>query len=96
MNEERKLQNIVEEAGAEFVHIKDGLVVFRAGPNEGPISLYPDALRSTEDVRLALKNYRERQHAQTWELSERKVRSQAELLDPSEDHYNRWTGQPHG
>lgn len=69
MNQEQKLQNIVEEAGAEFVHLKDGVVVFRAGPNEDPISLYPYALRSVVDVQLALKNARERNQAQAWELT---------------------------
>jgi hypothetical protein len=48
-------KTLVESAGAEYVAERDGVVYFRACDDCATISLYAFALRSTEDVRLALK-----------------------------------------
>jgi hypothetical protein len=61
-------RGIVERAGGQFVGIKDGLVLFTAGPGLEPLSLYPFAVRSEEDIRLALKSVSERKKAAMWEL----------------------------
>jgi hypothetical protein len=72
MTVERSFQKLIEAAGGRFVCIKDGSIIFMPGPgeNETPISLYPHALRSTADVRLAIKSVREKQKAAQWEMSE--------------------------
>jgi hypothetical protein len=63
-------KRLVEDGGGEFVDLKDNSVYFRSAPGERIISLYPAALKSPEDVGLALKNCRERKQAQAWELAE--------------------------
>jgi hypothetical protein len=59
---------IVERAGAEFVGIENGSVLFRANARSRTCKLYPYALKSTEDVLLALKAQRERQKESMWEF----------------------------
>jgi hypothetical protein len=60
MNGELHYKTLVERAGALFVGVSNGSVIFRSGPGEANISLYQFALRSEKDVQLAVKNYRER------------------------------------
>jgi hypothetical protein len=52
-------QTVVESAGATFVAEREGVVYFRADDGM-TISLYAFALRSIDDVELALKSHRER------------------------------------
>ena len=61
---------VVERAGAEFVGIENGSVLFRANASSPTCKLYPYALKSTEDVLLALKAQRERQKEAQWEFAE--------------------------
>jgi hypothetical protein len=49
----------VSEAGAEYIGVCDGSVRFRDPETGVVLSLYTHALRSVEDVRLALKASRE-------------------------------------
>jgi hypothetical protein len=54
------LRFFVEQAGAEFVGVSDGSVLFR-DPHTGEVSsLYVSGLRGAEDVAAALRRCRER------------------------------------
>jgi hypothetical protein len=68
MSMEKYFQELVERAGAEFCGLRNGQVCFRGGPDEPICRLYPFALKSVEDVRLALKSAREKQRAAQWEF----------------------------
>ena len=59
---------VVERAGAEFIGIKAGSVLFRADADSPMCSLYPYAIRGTQDILLALKSVREKQKAGQWEF----------------------------
>ena len=69
MTIEKSFQKLIEAAGAHFICVKDNAVLFSAAPGEDPITLYPSALRTTTDVVLAVKHYRERQKAEAWVLA---------------------------
>ncbi len=52
-------KTLVEGAGAQFIDVRGNVVRFRDPETGTLLSLYTFALRSIEDVRLALKSVRE-------------------------------------
>jgi hypothetical protein len=56
---ESDYKRLVESAGAEFVAVRNGTVFFLDPQDRARLSLYVHALRSIDDVHLALKNHRE-------------------------------------
>jgi hypothetical protein len=66
MNMRTYFKKMVEDGGGEFIDLRDNAVFFRSAPGEPIVRLYPAALKSPEDVGLALKNCRERKQAQAW------------------------------
>jgi hypothetical protein len=59
---------VIEKCGAEFCGVKDGSVLFRADSNSPVTALYPSAIRSTQDILLALKSVAEAKKAAQWEF----------------------------
>jgi hypothetical protein len=55
-------RQFVEDAGAELVGVKNGTVYFLDPQDRARLSLYVHALRSVDDVVLALKAHREPTH----------------------------------
>jgi hypothetical protein len=60
---------VIQRAGAEFVGIENGSILFRADANSPVCSLYPFACNE-ENVRLALKSAAETKKAAMWEFEE--------------------------
>jgi hypothetical protein len=52
-------EKLILAAGAEFLGARDGVVRFRDRQTGCVLTLYARALRSVEDVRLALKSARD-------------------------------------
>jgi hypothetical protein len=61
---------LVARAGAEFIGVEDGSILFRADAESPVCSLYPYAIRSTQDISLALKSVAEAKKAAQWEFAE--------------------------
>jgi hypothetical protein len=66
MNVEQ-IRDLVERAGAVYLGMTNDCVQFAPHPGGQVISLYLFACRSVEDVRLALKSYRERLSVDVWQ-----------------------------
>jgi hypothetical protein len=66
--QEADFKILVERGGAQFVGVADGCVRFRAAADKPILSLYRFAIRSSQDVELALKAERERQSGEMWNL----------------------------
>jgi hypothetical protein len=64
---------LIARAGGELIGVGNGSILFRGGPDEEIVSLYPSAC-TEENVRLALKSEREKKKAAQWEF----VRSEHE------------------
>ncbi len=64
-----KVRELVEQAGGIFVGCDRSVVQFKATPDGDVLSLYFHAVRSVVDVRLALKDFHEKQRAAMWEAA---------------------------
>lgn len=63
------LRELVERAGAEFVGVQDGAVLFRDRDGGALLKLYSFAC-TLENIRLSLKNARERdRQTSRWEVT---------------------------
>ena len=59
-------RKIVKDGGAIFVSVNHDLLRFQVAPGEKVLSLYTAQVRSAEDIRLAVKAFRESHSCDGW------------------------------